>query len=166
MSDQQPEPNEAVPYPAPEAFPPIPPVPAPEAFPPVPPPPGALAPPTWPAPEPVVGAVPPVPPYTPPAGYAPAAAFPPAPKTSSNAIVALVLAVLSWALCPLIPAIVALVFAGMASKEIAASGGQIEGQGLTTAAKIVSWVNIGLYGAAIVVGGFLLVLFAVAGATS
>ena len=65
---------------------------------------------------------------------------------------ALILAVISWAVCPIIPAIVALVLAANASKEIAASGGRIEGQGLVTAAKVVSWVNIGLWAAILVVG--------------
>lgn len=130
---------------------------------PVPPPPGGDVP---------VPPAPPVPPYVPPAGTVPAPAYPAAPayppagKTSSNAIVALVLAVLSWAVCPLVPAIVALVFANMATKEIAASGGQLEGQGLTTAAKIVAWINIGLWGAGLVVGAFMFVLFAIVGASS
>jgi hypothetical protein len=77
--------------------------------------------------------------------------------------VAIILAVISWAVCPIIPAIVALVFAANAAKEIAASGGRIQGQGLVTAARVVSWVNIGLWAAVIVVGGFFLVLAVVAG---
>jgi hypothetical protein len=78
-------------------------------------------------------------------------------------VVALILAVVSWAVCPIIPAIVALVFASNATKEIAASGGRLQGTGLITAARIVSWVNIGVWAAAIVVGGFFLVLAIVAG---
>ncbi len=70
---------------------------------------------------------------------------------------------MSWAVCPIIPAIVALVLASMASKEISASGGKIQGTGLVTAARIVSWVNIGVWAAAIVVGLFFLVLVGVAG---
>ena len=111
---------------------------------------------TWPAAYPAAP-----PPAYPAAGYPGAAA--PATTTSSNAIVALILAVISWAVCPIIPAIVALVLAANASKEIAASGGRIEGQGLVTAAKVVSWVNIGLWAAILVVGVFFLVLVAVAG---
>jgi hypothetical protein len=86
-----------------------------------------------------------------------------APQTSSNAIIALILAIVSWAVCPIIPAVVALVLASSAAKEIAASGGRIQGGGLVTAARIVSWVNIGLWAAVLVVGVFFLVLFAVAG---
>lgn len=85
-------------------------------------------------------------------------------QTSSNAIVALILAVVSWAVCPIIPAIVALVLAASAAKEIAASGGRIQGQGLVTAARIVSWVNIGIWAAVLVIGAFFLVLALVAGA--
>ncbi len=106
-----------------------------------------------------------------PAQSYPAPAYPAAPepgyqagpRTSSNAIVALVLAVASWAVCPIIASIVALVFASMASKEINASGGQIEGRGLVTAARIVSWINIGVTVAVIVVTAFVLILIAIAG---
>ena len=102
--------------------------------------------------------------YPPPAypGYA-AAPVAAAPATSSNAIIALILAIVSWAVCPIIPAIVALILAHSAAKEIAASGGRIQGGGLVTAARIVSWVNIGLWAAVVVVGGFFLVLAVVAG---
>lgn len=170
MSDQQPassDPDVPSEGPAPDA------VPAPPVEPPAPP----VEPPVWPAAAPPTAQVPPappVPPYTPPPGgmYAPAPAYPPAPayaaapSTSSNAIIALVLSILSWVVCPLVPAIIALVFANMATKEIDASGGRVGGQGMVTASKIVSWINIGLYAAAIVVGGFLLVLFAIAGASN
>ena len=96
----------------------------------------------------------------PPVAY-PAAA--PAPTTSTNAIIALVLAVLSWALCPIIPAIIALVLASMADREIAQSGGRVDGGGLVTAAKIVSWINIGVWAAGIVILGIFLLILAVAG---
>lgn len=85
------------------------------------------------------------------------------PKTSSNAIIALVLAAASWAVCPIVAAIVSLVFASMAGKEIDASGGQVEGRGLVTAARIVAWVNIGVTIAAVVVFAFVLVIIAIAG---
>jgi hypothetical protein len=83
--------------------------------------------------------------------------------TSSNAVVALILAIVSWAVCPVIPAIVALVLAHSAAKEIAASGGRVQGGGLVTASRIVAWINIGLWAAVLIVGAFVLVLVAVAG---
>lgn len=64
------------------------------------------------------------------------------PKTSNDAVIALVLSLLSWAVCPLILAIVALVFASNAKKKIAASNGWETGEGLVTAAKIIAWINI------------------------
>lgn len=94
--------------------------------------------------------------------YAPAAG---AAQTSSNAIIALILAIVSWVVCPVIPAVVALVLAHSAAKEIAASGGRIQGAGLVTASRIVSWINIGFFAAVMVVGAFFLVLVAIAGAT-
>ena len=126
----------------------------------VPPPPAAAPPPTYPPTAYPPAAYPP--PGYPAGGYAPPAAA----QTSSNAVIALVLAVASWAVCPLVAAVVALVFASNASKEIAASGGRVEGQGLVTAAKIVAWINIGLTAAALVVFVFVFVLLAVAGSVN
>ncbi len=135
-------------------------------------------PPTYPAPDtpappPPAYAAPEAPAYPPPPAYPtpayPATGYPSAaaaPQTSSNAIIALILAIVSWAVCPIIPAIVALVLAGNAAKEIAASGGRIQGAGLVTASRIVSWVNIGLWAAIIVVGAFFLVIAIIAGAAN
>lgn len=89
-----------------------------------------------------------------------------APQTSSNAIVALVLAITSWVVCPIIFAIVALVFANMGSKEIKASGGRVTGEGLVTGAKVVAWINIGLWSALILIGIFAFAIIAVAGGMS
>ena len=100
--------------------------------------------------------------YPPPA-YPAVPAAPTGPQTSSNAIIALILAIVSWAVCPIIPAIVALVLASSAAKEIEASGGRVQGAGLVTASRIVSWVNIGLWSAMLVIGAFFLVLAIVAG---
>lgn len=92
--------------------------------------------------------------------------YAPTPTTSTNAIVGLVLAVLSWVLCPIVPAIVALVLARQSDREIQASGGTVGGEGLNTATRVVSWINIGVWGTLIVVfAGFFLVLF-VAGIAS
>lgn len=117
--------------------------------------PEAAAPPaTWPAPD---AGQPPAPVPPPPAPVAPAS------PTSSNAIVALILAIASWAICPIVPAIVALVLAQSAQREIAAGQGRVQGAGLVTAAKIVSWINIGFWAALLVIGGFVVLLAAVAG---
>lgn len=113
---------------------------------------------TWPSAD-AAPAIPPA--YQPPA---PAPVYAPAPPTSSNAIIAFVLSIVSWAICPIIPAIVALVLASSAQKEIAAGQGRVQGQGLVTAAKIISWINIGLWAAIAVLGVFFLVLAVVAGA--
>lgn len=89
-----------------------------------------------------------------------------APKTSNNAIVALVLAIASWVICPLIPAIIALVFANNAKKEIAASQGRVGGDGMVTASVLVAWINIGVTAAVVVMGLLVVVLIAVAGGMS
>ena len=108
--------------------------------------------PSQPAPETPAGMVPAPPPYG------------PAPQTSTNAIAALVLSIVAWVICPIIPAIIALVFASKADREIAASNGWVTGGGLVTAAKIVAWINIGLYGALIAIGVLVLIVAAVGGA--
>lgn len=121
------------------------------------------APAQWPAaPPPAYPTVPPGAPVAYAAAY-PQAPYQAGPKTSSNAIIALVLSIAAWAVCPIVPAIVSLVFASMASKEIDASGDRIQGRTMVTAARIVSWINIGFYAAVIVVGAFVLVLIAIAG---
>ena len=51
-------------------------------------------------------------------------------------------------------------------EEIAASGGRVQGAGLVTAARIVSWVNIGLWAAVLVIGGFFFVLAIIAGSVN
>lgn len=89
-------------------------------------------------------------------------AFPGAPpgyrpvvQSSNNAVAALVLSILSWLLCPVLPAIVALVLAGKASRDIQASNGWLTGSGMVTWARVLSWVNIA------VVGVLFIILFAV-----
>ena len=79
----------------------------------------------------------------PPAPTAPVSAPAAGPPTSTNAIVGLVLAIVSWVICPIIAAIVALVLAHSSDKEIKASGGTIGGAGLNTATRIIAWINIG-----------------------
>jgi len=106
--------------------------------------------------QPGVPPVPPFPPASPPAAP-PTSAYPPPstppgyaatpgqfPKTSTYAVVSLVLAIGSFVLCPLIPSIAALVVASSASKEIEASNGWITGDGMVKAAKIIAWINIAL----------------------
>lgn len=110
---------------------------------------------------------PPEPPEEPPSMWPSPSDAPAAPvvavQTSSNAIVALVLAIAAWPLCPVIFAIIALVFASKGSKEIAASGGRIGGEGFITAARIVAWINIGFYGALLLLGLMFVIIFAIAG---
>jgi hypothetical protein len=89
--------------------------------------------------------------------------YPQAQETDSTAVVALVLAIASFVVCPVIPAIVALVLANNADAAIRASGGRKTGEGLTKAARIVSWINIGLYVAGLVIVIVIAVIAAAAG---
>ena len=68
-------------------------------------------------------------------------------QTEPLAVWGLVIAILGWVACPIpfVPAIVALVLAGNAQRNIDASGGAKEGRGINTATKILSWINIGLW---------------------
>ena len=87
--------------------------------------------------------------YGPPPGapgpYGPYGYGPVAPRNSGTAIAALVVAIASFVVCPLIPAIIALVLARNARNEIANSGGTVTGEGLVTAARVISWINIVLW---------------------
>ncbi len=85
-------------------------------------------------------------------GYA---APPMLPKTSSNAVIALVLAIASFFICPVVPAIVALVMASTAQREISVSGGWVTGGGLVTAARWIAWINIAI-------GVLVVIFFAIA----
>ena len=124
------------------------------AAPTAPPPPAAPTPPPPPAPAAPAAATPPPPAPMPPAPGQVSTA----PPTSTNAIIGLVLSIAAWVLCPIIAAIIALVLASSSSKEIAASGGTVGGAGLNTATRIISWINIVVYGIGAIVFGILAVL--------
>ncbi len=169
MTEQQPPPEASEPAPpAPEAAAP----PAPEppvAAPPPPPPPGYGPAPTWPPQGATPAAAYPPPPGTPaaypaPGGYPPPYASAPAPLTSTNAIVGLVLAIASWVVCPVIPAIIAVVLAAKSQQEIQASQGRVGGDGLNLATRIISWINIGFWALLIVGFGLIVVIALLAGA--
>ena len=103
---------------------------------------------------------PPIPPYA-------TVALPaPVKTTSSDAIVAFILSLVSWAVCPIIFALVALVFAAKAEKALAASPATVGGSGLNLAAKLIAWINIGFWVAVIVIGGFIGIVLLLAGAGS
>ena len=65
-------------------------------------------------------------------------------RTDTKAIVALVFAIASFVVFPVVPAIIALLVAGAARRDINGSGGALTGSGLVTAAKVGSWINLGL----------------------
>jgi hypothetical protein len=96
--------------------------------------------------------------YGPPPGYGASPVGPPPmmpswappPQTSGTAIAALVLAGCSWFVFPVIPAIVGLVLASNAQRDIDASGGRLTGDGLLTATRWIAWLNIGLSVAGVV----------------
>jgi uncharacterized membrane protein len=85
------------------------------------------------------------------------------PRTSNDAVIALVAAIASWVICPVVPTIVALVYAGRAQRAITASGGALTGSGMVTAARVLSWVHLALAAVVVVV---LIVLIAVVGVWS
>jgi hypothetical protein len=70
--------------------------------------------------------------------------YPIAPQTDGTAICVLVLAICSFVLLPVVPAVVALVLAPGAERDIAASGGRLTGEGLVRAGRVVAWVHLAL----------------------
>jgi len=78
-------------------------------------------------------------------------------------VAALVLAIGSFAVCPVAPAVVALFLAAGAKREIRASGGAVQGESMANAAKVVAIVHLAL---AAVVIAFLVLLVVVGIASS
>ncbi|HEY7438520.1 MAG TPA: DUF4190 domain-containing protein [Acidimicrobiia bacterium] len=99
-------------------------------------------PPSGPSPEVPVPAPPPPPAPSPyPAAYPPYGARQ---KTSGLAIAALVLSLLSFVMCPVIAAVIAIALAHAAFNRIDSSGGLVGGRGMAVAGNIIAWVNIAL----------------------
>ena len=78
-------------------------------------------------------------PQGPPAPY-----FRPSVPTDGMAIAALTLAVVSFLFCPVIAAVLALIFGYMSLRNIKDSGGSLTGEPMARAGIIISWVNLGL----------------------
>jgi len=74
----------------------------------------------------------------------PTSTYPTSAPSEPLAIWALVCAIGSWVLLPVVLAIVALVLASQAKRTIAASGGATSGEGLVTAARVIAWVHLAL----------------------
>jgi hypothetical protein len=81
-------------------------------------------------------------------------------------VVALVLAISSFVLFPVVPAVVALFVAAAARRDIDASYGRLGGAGLVTAARVVSWINLGLFLVVVVLGVLLFGFLGVVTSTS
>jgi hypothetical protein len=84
------------------------------------------------------------------------------PQTDGKAIGALVSAIVSFVVCPFVPAVVAIILAGQSKRAIEASGGRLGGEGMVTAARIIAWINIALS----IVAFLAIIAVAIAGANS
>lgn len=80
----------------------------------------------------------PAPAGAPPGGPPPVVGAP----TSGKATATLVLALVSFVLCPVLPAIAALVIGAQAAREIRESSGRLAGEGLVKAGRIIAIANI------------------------
>jgi hypothetical protein len=85
------------------------------------------------------------------------------PQTDGTAIAVLVLAICSFVVFPVVPAIVALVLAPSAERDIAAAGGRLTGEGLVRAGRVVAWIHLALCAVAVVGVIALLGVFSTAG---
>jgi hypothetical protein len=72
----------------------------------------------------------------------------------------LILSIAAFVVCPVIPAIVALVLIPGSRRNIQASGGTIEGESLLTAAKIISFIHLGLVAVGVVIFVILIIVSA------
>lgn len=101
--------------------------------------------PSYPPPPPVEYPAPPVAAYAaPPAAYQDQLVTPlaPGPRTEGKAVAALVCAILSWFVGPIVLAIVALFLARSAEKAIDAQPAQLTGSGLVSGARWVAWIHL------------------------
>jgi hypothetical protein len=80
------------------------------------------------------------------------------PRTSSFAIMALILGIVAWIFLPFIAAIGAIITGHMGRREIRASQGQLSGAGMATAGLILGYINIALSLVAFCLVLFLVVL--------
>jgi hypothetical protein len=65
-------------------------------------------------------------------------------------VTALVLAIASFVVCPVLLAVIALALIPGSRRTIRASGGAVEGESLLTAAKIIALINLALFGLVLV----------------
>lgn len=84
------------------------------------------------------------PPSPVPPGYGVPGAVYPYARTDSMAVASLVLGIVSFVICPVIAAVVALALGYAARTRIETSGGTLKGEGLALAGRILGWVNITL----------------------
>lgn len=139
---------------------------SPESWQPPPPPPPPPAPPPYGQQPPAYGQQPPPYGQQPPAyGYA-YNYYPVAPQQEGTAVGALIAAILSWLVCPVIPAIIALALVSSAQRKINESNGRLTGESLLTATRWIAWLNIGLMGALFAVIILLIVIGAIASSGS
>ena len=83
--------------------------------------------------------------------------YQPAIPTSGTAIAALVLAIASFVVFPVVPALVALFVSSRAKREIRRSGGVLPGETLAQAATIVAAVNLWLVAFSLLLAAVVLV---------
>jgi hypothetical protein len=65
-------------------------------------------------------------------------------RTSTSAIVSLVFGVLSWAVLPLIGALVAIIAGHLARSEIRHAAGAVEGDGLAIAGLLLGYIQLAM----------------------
>jgi hypothetical protein len=103
---------------------------------------------------------PPVP-GSPPPGYTPYRAPQP---TDGMAVAALVLGIGSFFMCPLVGAVLAVIFGYMARQNIRNSGGTLGGEGFATAGIILGFIHLGLLLLVVII--VVIVVFAVGTSTN
>jgi predicted metal-binding membrane protein len=59
-------------------------------------------------------------------------------------VAALVCGIAAFVICPVLPAVAAVILASSAKRKIRDSGGRLDGEGMATAGQVLGWINIGL----------------------
>lgn len=79
------------------------------------------------------------------------------------AVASLVAGIVSWFFCPLIAAILAIIFGYMAKRNIRESNGALQGEGFATAGIILGFVNLAVFLLVVII---IIIVAIVAGTTN
>jgi hypothetical protein len=89
----------------------------------------------------------------------------PQPRSSGDALAALILGICGIFVCPVICSVLAIVYGNRAKREIDTSGGWVTGREMAVAGIVIGWVGLAIYVLTILAFVLLFVILAAGSAT-